>query len=725
MAGGVKEPDRRLVRPSITVGAGRMDPQGHPVAISEDGGTVEGWRSALMEIQPAECAWWSPHVWSRDYALAQDWIGAHGLAIDLDYEDPRLGSKRHTDCTREAWADLYNLTIDGDLPCNLLHATPRGARAIVVFDRVTHHRREVAQALRAAAHRIAEALSRAGLDRVIPEGSGYVRPGFWVDRSCLDLKRIFWAPRCTVNGEARMAEVHVIDREPTELTELVLAAPEPETEASPAMGGKGSSDYSEAARKWCDDHPIDFRVLRRECPACGHKGCFGPCPEALDRWFCFSANHDTDSGGCGQPSKTQPDAFWGDALDLESHRRGTTPRDVLRQDGYLDHLPDPGLLDGIDISGIMATANGQLAAAERAIAEETGGLVPPTGGEEKARQRARWAFEIQDLQAALALQPPPAIVDGLLREQDIGVLFGAPGCGKSFVAIALALALASGEPWLGREVAGPAPVLYIAGEGAYGIGKRVLAWAGGTIPARSPVWENWRQLTALVPLLDTEAFPALLRSVEQLAEEQVRPRLIIVDTLARAMTGGDENSAKDMGLFVHRCGELRERTGAAVLLVHHSGKAGGAERGSSALRGACDVMMALEKDDAGDVTLTVTKTKDDRPPDPIDVELRRVVLGEDAAGKPISSLRADRRDPNAPKAGDYGAAPMLVLKVLRDQPAGTRCSFREIQDTTRLHRNSVAKVMRMLQAEDRVTVGQTGNTKWAVLRADQDDGGAA
>jgi hypothetical protein len=64
-----------------------------------------------------------------------------------------------------------------------------------------------------------------------------------------------------------------------------------------------------------------------------------------------------------------------------------------------------------------------------------------------------------------------------------------------------------------------------------------------------------------------------------------------------------------MGLMIEACGEIQRVTGAAVLLVHHTGKSGASEWGSSALRGACDVMIELTNDD-GQIALICSKMKD-------------------------------------------------------------------------------------------------------------------
>jgi predicted transcriptional regulator len=86
------------------------------------------------------------------------------------------------------------------------------------------------------------------------------------------------------------------------------------------------------------------------------------------------------------------------------------------------------------------------------------------------------------------------------------------------------------------------------------------------------------------------------------------PVLVILDTMARCLVGGDENSAKDVGMFIEGCDEIRRQTGAAVMVVHHTGKSGN-YRGSSALYGGCDSWIDFANDD-GLITVSCGKAKD-------------------------------------------------------------------------------------------------------------------
>ena len=65
----------------------------------------------------------------------------------------------------------------------------------------------------------------------------------------------------------------------------------------------------------------------------------------------------------------------------------------------------------------------------------------------------------------------------------------------------------------------------------------------------------------------------------------------MIDTLSRSMRGVDENTAKDMGIFVDNCERIGRHFGCIVIVVHHAGKnADNGAKGSIALPAAADVM---------------------------------------------------------------------------------------------------------------------------------------
>jgi hypothetical protein len=102
-----------------------------------------------------------------------------------------------------------------------------------------------------------------------------------------------------------------------------------------------------------------------------------------------------------------------------------------------------------------------------------------------------------------------------------------------------------------------------------------------------------RFITEPVNLLQSGDVAALLSALRGLPDP---PILLIVDTLARCMLGGDENSARDMGIAIGALDAIRAALGCAMIVVHHTGKSAETERGSSALRAAADTMFSLKRD---------------------------------------------------------------------------------------------------------------------------------
>jgi hypothetical protein len=220
--------------------------------------------------------------------------------------------------------------------------------------------------------------------------------------------------------------------------------------------------------------------------------------------------------------------------------------------------------------------------------------------------------------ADLAELPPPSwLLHNMLPASTFNVLFGPSNVGKSFLALDWALCIAAGLAWYGQR-SEQGTVVYIAGEGVAGLYRRVQAW---THARNQPAPEPIRFIPNAANFLDDQD---VLRATITIADMPTPPRLIVVDTMARCMVGGDENSAKDVGRFIDAVDELRTAHGAATLVVHHTGKDGEDERGSSALRGAADAMLALKSDGAS-ARLECIKQKDAAPFDPWRLHLENVL----------------------------------------------------------------------------------------------------
>lgn len=226
----------------------------------------------------------------------------------------------------------------------------------------------------------------------------------------------------------------------------------------------------------------------------------------------------------------------------------------------------------------------------------------------------------------VALPPPTWRLEGFLPDNSLAVLYGPPGSGKSFLALDWAMRVATRADWLGHASAG-GYVIYVAAEGGGGFGQRVRVYRDANEVTEEAKIRFVREPVNLLSALDVGALLAGWRDLET----GHKPALVVFDTLARCIPGGDENSAKDVGQAIANADMIRREMDAAVLLVHHTGKDGQLERGSSALRGAADAMFSLKEED-GILVLTTDKQKDAPEAEP--VRLRLVPVGESCIIEP-------------------------------------------------------------------------------------------
>ena len=217
----------------------------------------------------------------------------------------------------------------------------------------------------------------------------------------------------------------------------------------------------------------------------------------------------------------------------------------------------------------------------------------------------------------LTFSKPKWIINGWLEQETFAVAFGKPAAGKTFVVLDMALCVASGKDFHGRSVE-QGPVFYIAGEGHNGFARRCAAWskANGVELSGLPFYKSNRN----VVMTDPESVEELHETVANMAAKIGKPRLIVVDTLARAMGAADENSTQEMGAFIRTIDDMRDEFDCTFLAVHHTGHGNqDRARGSSSLLGAVDAEMRIEKKDneAGDIVLVeCTKMKDAQEPEP-------------------------------------------------------------------------------------------------------------
>jgi hypothetical protein len=234
------------------------------------------------------------------------------------------------------------------------------------------------------------------------------------------------------------------------------------------------------------------------------------------------------------------------------------------------------------------------------------------------------------------------LIKNVLPAEGLGVIFGRPGSGKTFSVMDIAMHVAGGIKWRGKKVT-PADVSYVSPEaGRLGV-NRVIGWSRH----HGIAWpQGFRLSPASINLCsdatDAEALVADIKA------NQPSCRLVVIDTLNRAMAGGDENSGEDMGRFVALCDHIAKELRAFVLVVHHSGKdAAKGSRGHSSLLGAVSLELEVTKEQGQAGTIKVTKMRDGEDGAEYGFDIDSVPLGQDEDGEEVTTgiaVEADMGD---------------------------------------------------------------------------------
>lgn len=269
------------------------------------------------------------------------------------------------------------------------------------------------------------------------------------------------------------------------------------------------------------------------------------------------------------------------------------------------------------------------------------------------------------------------LVKGLVDAETLVMAYGEPGCGKTFFALDMALAVAAGREWFGHRTK-EARVVYVAAEAGKSIRNRVAAWAAVKWDEESEI--DFRAVVSPVNLCEAKLEDA--KKIGRAVGGPGSADLVIIDTVSRAMAGGDENSPADMGGFVHTMDRMRAYLGCAVIAIHHIGKdASRGARGHSLLRCAVDTEIAVERHDDV-IVATVTKQRDMPGGQEIAFRLRQVELGKDQDGDPVTSCVVEATD-YVPAAKTKELAPSLkaALDVLKSvvSEKGTMMSFGHLE----------------------------------------------
>jgi hypothetical protein len=240
------------------------------------------------------------------------------------------------------------------------------------------------------------------------------------------------------------------------------------------------------------------------------------------------------------------------------------------------------------------------------------------------------------------LKADGTLIRRMLDTGAISVTYAPSNLGKSFFMVDLALHVATGMGWRGFKVVKPGPVLYFALEGGGKFVNRYIAARrhyGFDDDADIPFALMRCPIDLFDPNGDGEQLIASIDYVE--CEYNCEISMVVIDTLARAIGSGDENSTRDMSAFIRNIDIIRDACGAHIAIVHHTGKdqAKGA-RGSYALKAGIDTEIELiEQGDPNErkFAVAIHKQRDMDKCGPFVCSLKTVEIGIDDDGAPVTS----------------------------------------------------------------------------------------
>ena len=222
-------------------------------------------------------------------------------------------------------------------------------------------------------------------------------------------------------------------------------------------------------------------------------------------------------------------------------------------------------------------------------------------------------------------------VKGLIPRTGLVVVWGPPKCGKSFWTFDLTMHITLGWEYRGRRVE-QGPVVYLALEGSKGFQARIEAFRHRFLAEEHDPVPFFLIADALNLAKD---HADLIGCIRMQAQEQL-PAVVVIDTLNRSLAGS-ESDDKDMAAYIRAADAIRSAFGCVVIVVHHCGVEGTRPRGHTSLAGANDAQLAVKRDAADNVIVTLEWMKDGPEGDSLASKLEVVEVGTDIDGDPITS----------------------------------------------------------------------------------------
>ena len=431
-------------------------------------------------------------------------------------------------------------------------------------------------------------------------------------------------------------------------------------------------------------HQETGRGTMAKCPGCGEDGAL------LCKDGGLKCLHDRCSGS-GPSAKPG----YRTNVDLVAHVKQLKPADAAKLICELHNIVVPKMahVDDFETDELDTYEAPEVVAA-------------PAAAVAKQKAPTEWVVALPE-QIFAPLAEPDYLIAGLIRRGGLLQIQAYGGSGKSWLAVNLALCLASGRPWLGRLGTKPSAVVCLDYEnGFYEMARRLQANAKA-LELPTPV-QGIGLITMPDQYMTSDGFETSITKLT--ATYQV----IIIDTLKAASPGVDENDSK-MRESLDRLRRVGERTGCTfVVLIHSKKKSNSATeidarergRGSSAIYDAADAQLGVEYEQGKPLQIVQTKARSGRYIEPFQVTIED---GEDGAVHVVATDTA-KPEQDGSSADKFEAVCTKVLAAVRACPGSSQGPLRE---TLGIRNQKVTAALERLQQDGAVrNTGTKASPKW-------------
>lgn len=273
---------------------------------------------------------------------------------------------------------------------------------------------------------------------------------------------------------------------------------------------------------------------------------------------------------------------------------------------------------------------------------------------------------------AVDFNAAPEIVEDVLPDRGIVMVYGPSGKGKTFWTLDLAFHVHNGTRWRDKDVA-QGDVMYVAAEAGRGIKKRIQA-----VKRLHPEWAS----PFIADVAPDLASAVSLEAVRDAALAVGSPAVVVIDTMSASFEG-DDSSQQDIAKMMRNLKTLSDALECLVLFVHHTTKDGASYRGSGVLFANVDAVLELVSEGEGAerkqwVTQRKHREGEDGKSYPFSLKISEP-LAFKPNGKPITSCTVEQEDykplsktGKKQRGGDFEtsqtfAAARHFLSVIRDE----------------------------------------------------------